>query len=308
MNYGPLIFLAAFFALAGSWFGFVITPQVQMGRQQPTNTLGSPVTYPVSRPGLARQGLQVYRANGCADCHSQQVRQSGTLLVVALTDRGTNQAAVVAALQKLKPGLSGSDAARMLQDLPKPILSSTKRQEADAAVKSLSTAGAKAALSIVPQGPDLERGWGKRRTVAGDFLYDNPVLLGSQRVGPDLANVGVRLPDMNWELCHLYWPRTEVKDSPMPACRFLFEKRPIGSAHSPDALVFPPGTDPAPGCEIVPRPEAQALAAYLVSLRADAPLFEAPLAPIPAAAVSTNTPAASGITTNAPTANTPKPS
>ena len=80
MNYGPLIFLAAFLAMAGSWFGFVITPQAQVGRQQPTNTLGAPVTYPVSRPGLARQGLQVYRANGCAECHSQQIRQTGTRL------------------------------------------------------------------------------------------------------------------------------------------------------------------------------------------------------------------------------------
>jgi len=34
MNYGPLIFLAAFFALAGSWFGFVLTPQIQVGQLQ----------------------------------------------------------------------------------------------------------------------------------------------------------------------------------------------------------------------------------------------------------------------------------
>ena len=28
MNHGPLIFLAAFFALAGSWSGFVLAPQI----------------------------------------------------------------------------------------------------------------------------------------------------------------------------------------------------------------------------------------------------------------------------------------
>jgi len=32
MNYGPLVFLGAFFALAASWFGFVLTPQLQVGR------------------------------------------------------------------------------------------------------------------------------------------------------------------------------------------------------------------------------------------------------------------------------------
>ena len=47
MNYGPLIFLAAFVALSTSWFGLVITPQAQVGRQQPTNTLGAPGTSPV---------------------------------------------------------------------------------------------------------------------------------------------------------------------------------------------------------------------------------------------------------------------
>ena len=39
MNYGPLLFLAAFFALAGSWSGYVLAPQVQIGRLQQTNTL-----------------------------------------------------------------------------------------------------------------------------------------------------------------------------------------------------------------------------------------------------------------------------
>ena len=29
------------------------------------------------RPGQARQGAEVYRANGCAECHTQQVRPKG---------------------------------------------------------------------------------------------------------------------------------------------------------------------------------------------------------------------------------------
>ena len=34
MNSGPMIFLAAFFALALSWLGFVLAPQLQLGNQQ----------------------------------------------------------------------------------------------------------------------------------------------------------------------------------------------------------------------------------------------------------------------------------
>jgi len=59
------------------------------------------VTYPVARPGLAQQGLQVYRANGCACCHSQQVGQCETALDIVLTEAGTNQAVTLAALLKL---------------------------------------------------------------------------------------------------------------------------------------------------------------------------------------------------------------
>ncbi|MGO8674602.1 MAG: cbb3-type cytochrome c oxidase subunit II [Limisphaerales bacterium] len=285
MNYGPLLFLAAFFALAGSWFGFVLTPQAQIGQLQQTNMLGAPTLYPQARPGLARQGLDVYRANGCADCHSQQVRQSATVCDVLLSAAGTNAPAVVSALLQLKPGLSEADARQWLSALQQPVLQGVKPAEADDAVKLLKGAGAKASVSIVPVGPDIARGWGKRRTVARDFLYDYPVALGSQRIGPDLANVSVRQPDAAWHLRHLYAPQLEVKGSAMPPYRFLFEKR---------------------NNEIVPKPEAVALVAYLLSLRADAPLFEAPLAAAsaPAAPGATNAPPEADLAaTNAPAAS-----
>jgi len=308
MNYGPLLFLAAFFALAGSWSGFVLTPQLQIGRLQQTNTLGSAAaTYPVARPGLAQQGLEVYRANGCAYCHSQQVGQTGTLLEIALTDAGTNQAPAIAALLKLlepppdQPAvltaLPALDALRAkaggqtaLSGLPKAFLVSSTREAANAAVATLNSTGAKAQLWIVPVGPDLSRGWGRRRTVAEDFLFDAPVMPGSQRVGPDLANIGVRQPDASWHLRHLFAPQAVVKDSAMPPYRFLFEKRKIGLQPSPDALVLPTEAAPPAGFEIVPKPAARALAAYLFSLRADAPLFTAPMTPpaSTAAPISTN--------------------
>ena len=35
-----------------------------------------------------------------------------------------------------------------------------------------------------------ERGWGIRRTVATDYMLENPPQLGSVRLGPDLSNIG----------------------------------------------------------------------------------------------------------------------
>jgi cytochrome c oxidase cbb3-type subunit 2 len=151
--------------------------------------------------------------------------------------------------------------------------------------------GAKAQTWIRPIGPDIDRGWGKRRSVAEDFLYDYPVMPGSQRIGPDLANVGTRLPDANWQLLHLYAPRVIVKDSAMPPYQYLFEKRRIERARSPNALVLPAELAPESGYEIIPKPEARALLAYLLSLHANTPLFDAPLSEAPPAAPSTNAPA-----------------
>src|SRR5882724_8198538 len=77
MNPGPLLFLAAFFAMATSWCGFVLVPQLQMGRQQQQEVKETGALYPALRPGLARQGAEVYRANGCFYCHTEQVRPKG---------------------------------------------------------------------------------------------------------------------------------------------------------------------------------------------------------------------------------------
>jgi cytochrome c oxidase cbb3-type subunit II len=306
VNYGPIVFLAAFLALSGSWFGLVLKPQVQIGRLSQTNTIPAGVTYPVARPGLAREGLEVYRANGCGYCHSQQVGQTGTVCDVLLAEVGTNQPALLAELVKLKPGFSEAQAKDFIGGLPQKVLAGKTKEQADAASKALNAAGAKAQVWIVPVGPDIGRGWGLRRSVAEDFLFDSPVMLGSQRVGPDLANVGVRLADPNWHLQHLYAPQTLVKGSTMPPYRFLFKKQKIDRAPSPDALVLPAQIAPEPGFEVVPTERAKALAAYLVSLRSDTPLFSAPVTVAAAAiAPATNNPAGTAIGTNTPPANPP---
>jgi cbb3-type cytochrome oxidase cytochrome c subunit len=281
MRSGPLVFLAAFFALSLSWCGLVLTPQIQLGRAtQETNSVAKNDLYPQERPGSARQGLQVYRANGCAYCHSQQVQQNGTLVDVVLTDAGKNSNALADAVNtSLHTDFNGVGLAG---GLPKPLLRNTNMEGASSLTAVIKNAGGKSEMRLIPTGIDIERGWGKRRTVAQDFLFDSPVMPGTQRVGPDLANVGLRMPDANWQLMHLYAPRSQVKDSPMPRYQFLFEKRKIGNEPRPDALQLSKEFAPE-GYEIVPKPEAKALVAYLLSLRVDAPLYEAPLTPPPPA-------------------------
>ncbi|MBI3880177.1 MAG: cbb3-type cytochrome c oxidase subunit II [Verrucomicrobia bacterium] len=131
-------------------------------------------------------------------------------------------------------------------------------------------------------------------STASDYLFDQPVLAGSARVGPDLANVGVRAPEKYsapwkftstntfaefraWQLRHLAEPRAVAPGSTMPAYRFLFDQRAEGK---------------------VPKHDAEALVAYLFSLRQDVPLPNAPLPRVasvkPAATnapAATNTPA-----------------
>jgi cytochrome c oxidase cbb3-type subunit 2 len=129
-------------------------------------------------------------------------------------------------------------------------------------------------------GPDISQGWGSRRSLAQDYLFADPVMLGSQRVGPDLSNFG-RRSDLNGILLRLYDPRIVVPGSVMPSYRFLFETRKIQFAPSTNALVLPTELAPATGYEIVPKPKALALAAYLLSLRQDGYLFESPPPPLP---------------------------
>src|SRR5690349_7878102 len=121
MNYGPLIFLAAFFALASSWFGLVLSPQLQVGRMEQTNTLSTGVSYPVARAGMARQGLDVYRENGCAYCHSQQLGQDATVCEVVLSEMGTNKTKVIATLLARKLAANEADANRLAAKLPETI-------------------------------------------------------------------------------------------------------------------------------------------------------------------------------------------
>lgn len=120
--------------------------------------------------------------------------------------------------------------------------------------------------------PDAKRGWG-RATVAGDYAYDDPPLLGTMRTGPDLMNIGARQPSDQWHLGHLFQPRAYVPGSIMPAYPFLFDVR--DRADEGETIVaLPPGTVPD-GKVVVARPAALDLVAYLKSLDRSYPALAA---------------------------------
>lgn len=130
---------------------------------------------------------------------------------------------------------------------------------------------------------EMDKMWGSRPSIPSDYFYSkkrldtwrqSPSLLGSERTGPDLTNIGQRQPSEAWHLLHLYNPRLVVKGSVMPSYPWLFEEK--ESPGRKDVVLNLPGTEPSSGSEasagrkgptIVAGEDALALVAYLKSLK-----------------------------------------
>jgi cytochrome c oxidase cbb3-type subunit II len=260
------LFFGLFGTFAFSWVGLLLIPNSQIGHLDPQSDEDGTDTYPTPKSGMVERGRQVYAANGCNYCHSQQVR----------------------------PDYAASD---------------------------------------------IDRKWGTRRSAPRDYIFDRPTLLGKERMGPDLANVGKRAPAEEekptsatasgappaasaspagapsaspapaataaaspspspnanaegapyseaWHHRHLYSPRSMNDDSNMPAYRFLYEKQKISSERSADALDLTGRDAPPAGWEIVPSYDAKCLVAYLMSLDQSHPLKEVKTTAAAAAPVS----------------------
>lgn len=187
-----LIVLGAFAVMASAICLFVLAPAAMLRQVQPPAGL-KPYT------GQQLAGRQVYIAEGCIYCHSQQVRDP------AFTT-------------------------------------------------------------------DVDRGWGNRATVPADYYYDRPHLMGTMRTGPDLINVGQRLPSEEWHLIHLYDPRALNEWSIMPAFPYLFEEKRPDEVKNNDRIVKIPGPRAPKGIVVVAKPEAIALVDYLIALKRTYPV------------------------------------
>lgn len=299
------LFLGLFGTFTFSWVGLTVIPNLQIGALNPQSDEEGSDNYPVPQSGMVERGRRVYAANGCAYCHSQQVR----------------------------PDYVSSD---------------------------------------------IDRKWGDRRSAPRDYVFDRPVLLGRERMGPDLANIGKRgaapespgpspaanapaaspstgapasaanspaqkgpatspapaapspaqpvaaanpapsasaPPNPNqrppiyseaWHHKHLYAPRSmgaDTRDSNMPAYQFLYEKRRVTGERSADALLLSGDDAPDSGWEVVPTYDAKCLVAYLMAQDQSHSLKEVKSAP--GAAAPAASPAAGGSPAAAPAGSQP---
>ncbi len=121
----------------------------------------------------------------------------------------------------------------------------------------------------------MDETWGKRPSIPSDYFYSKqrqdfwrqtPSVLGSERTGPDLTNVGLRQSSLEWNLLHLYNPRSVVEASVMPAYPWLFET--VDLAGENDVVVSVPDEfKKDPSQTVIAKEKTLKLVAYLLSLK-----------------------------------------
>jgi len=121
---------------------------------------------------------------------------------------------------------------------------------------------------------EMDKVWGKRPSIAADyanlhrtdFWRNTATVMGTERTGPDLANIGNRQPSEAWHLLHLYQPRAVVGESIMPAYPWLFEEKEVLKDGDVEITVPEEFRRGVRG-RIVATEEAMQLVAYLQSLK-----------------------------------------
>ncbi|WP_417429995.1 cytochrome c [Halpernia sp.] len=121
---------------------------------------------------------------------------------------------------------------------------------------------------------EMDKSFGSRPSIAADYARDKRLsfwqntatLLGSERTGPDLTNIGARQSSKDWQYLHLYQPRSLVKQSVMPSYRWLFEEKDFLQKGDVEVKV-PDEYKDHKFKVIVATKKAQELVAYLLSLK-----------------------------------------
>ena len=117
---------------------------------------------------------------------------------------------------------------------------------------------------VRPLRHETER-WGEY-SKPGEFVYDHPFLWGSRRIGPDLARVGGKYPDL-WHVRHFQEPQAVVQNSIMPPYTHL-QRRALdfeGIQARVDAMVMlgVPYGDAVNSAPAMAREQATAMAASI---------------------------------------------
>ncbi len=120
----------------------------------------------------------------------------------------------------------------------------------------------------------IDQPWGERPSIPADFASNTRMnfwrntasVLGSERTGPDLTNIGNRQPGDLWHLLHLYNPRSVVKESIMPAYPWLFKEVDYVD-HGQRAINIPEAYAPTDGKKVITTSQVEDLVAYLIALK-----------------------------------------
>lgn len=132
---------------------------------------------------------------------------------------------------------------------------------------------------------EMDKVFGSRPGMAADYaaitrtsiLQNTATLMGTERTGPDLTDVGNRQPGKEWNLMHLFNPRSVVAQSIMPSYQWLFEIKETPLKNDVVVAVPEKFLKGRKG-KVVAKKEALQLLAYLQSLK-QAPLPENKMAP-----------------------------
>ena len=118
------------------------------------------------------------------------------------------------------------------QKISKPVSSKTKvlTKEETAGKMVYLENGCVACHTQQVRNVDMDNVFGNRPSVPADYAQNTRTdfwrntanLMGTERTGPDLTNIGERQPSETWHLLHLYQPRAAVAGSIMPAFKWLF--------------------------------------------------------------------------------------
>lgn len=294
------LFLGIFGTFAFSWAGLVLVPNYQIGHLEPQVDEDGNDPYPAPKSGMADRGRQIYAANGCVYCHSQQVRDN-----YAATDIerkwGERRSAprdylferpVVLGKMRLGPDLSNVGKRAPVEEEGAPPAASPT--PAAPAAPPTSPAANPASAASPPTPPVAASATPATSPASTATTPAPPAASPSPAADAATAIATTSAPNDTpvaytaaWHHRHLYSPRSLVLDSNMPAYRFLYEKRRIGGERAADALKLGEVDAVPEGWEVVPTYDAKCLVAYLMSLDQSHALNELK----PTAAASSSAPA-----------------
>ena len=309
------LFLGIFGTFAFSWVGLTVIPNWQIGHLNPQSDEEGTDIYPQPQSGMFQRGAHVYAANGCAYCHSQQVRPE---YAGADIERGWGnrrsaprdyifERPVFLAKMRMGQDIANIGARAPAEQESPPPAGATSPAASPAQQGGSPSPGASpgAAASPATQGAAVSSPASKPASASQSPSSPSPkpAAPAPPTAGPPWPEQTIGEPPMYsaaWHHVHLYSPRSINLDSNMPAYRFLYEKRRIRDQRSTDALRLTGSDAPPEGWEVIPSYDAKCLVAYLMALNQSHPLNEvrsvggapaASAAPSPAAAAGSPPPA-----------------